>query len=268
MTMTEWVRRLTFFVLISVVVYYFGMWRLTLSPTDFYGQPALKHYDDFWTYLSQHPESLLPLQWGLQPILLIPTVFTAITLFILQGGPIRRHRWRNMLGERKPIEAPALFLAITIPILLISLAVLGVGASLNWYTMDIVSPDGRTLRVPNPAYSYTAHRCANLLIGLPLAVFNLGFSEKKKWSVIILIMLICALDWEVRENKQVLQGGQSLEFYNSPEDSEFDITATIDSFTATFALYWACWFATATPDQIMAKKFGRRWLESKRIRLE
>jgi len=260
----KWARRITLLLLILIAACYFIAWRLTLSPTNFYGQPALKHYDEFWSYLSEHPESLIPLNWGIQPAL-VPFVTTiAVVLYFAQGGPFFKRSWKNVLGGRKPINAPAPFLFATIPIMVFCLAIIGVGANLNWYTMDIIV-EGKTIRIPNNAYSYVAHKCANLLIALPLMVFDTGYRIKTKWIAIFLIVLICALKWEVGENEDVQKHGQSLMFYNTPEDSEFDITASVEACAIAFFLHYACWFTTATPEEIMAKKFGRRVTTRKKL---
>jgi len=247
-------------VLLAATAYLFYEWRITMSPTDFYGRPALQHYSEFWNYLMAHPECMAPANWGprLQQLilLLLPIVSLGLVLWLLQGGPFRGRSWRNFLGGRKPVDAPWLYVIIIIPILLGCLAILGVGADLNWYTMDI-NVNGKIQRVPNPAYSFTAHECANLLIALPAAIFDFGIPQKQKWLAILLIMLICALVWEIKENRDVAAHGQSLEYYNTPDDSEFDVYACISSFTLAFCLYYACWFATATPEKIslMTRKF-------------
>jgi hypothetical protein len=265
--MIRWVRRSVLFLLVAAALFQFGKWRETMLSTNFYGGPALAYHAEFWDYLALHPESLLPLNWGRQPLFLPPIIFLGLILAVLQGGPFLGRRWKNRLRGWRPVDAPWLYLIVIIPILLLSLAIVGVGAQKNWYAMEIVV-DGKTVMVPNPAYSHVAHTCANLIIGLPGLIFNFGFSMKQKLLVVFLVLLLFALFWETKENRDIQEslrrtGHQDLAYQNPPEDSEFDIAATLDAMGIAGGIYGACWFACASPEQVMEKKFGSAFLSSK-----
>jgi len=264
----KWAKRLTLISFFIAVLFLLNLWLTTLSPLNYFNQPANTYYTEFFDYLFKHPESMYLLGWfnGLQPILMWPTIFLGFIFFILQGGPFLKRSWRNMLGGRKPIDAPALFLLLVIPILLCSMMIIGVGGALNYYTMDIPF-NGKTIRIMNPMYHCTAHFCANLLIILPAMVFDVGFGIKTKWLAILLFCLIWALYWEINENNLIIAQGEihTPEMHNPPEDSSLDILMCPAALIFSAFLYDTCWFATATPEQIIVKKFGRRFTTRKKL---
>ena len=145
--------------------------------------------------------------------------------------------------------------------------IIGVGGALNWYTMDIPF-NGKTIRIMNPTYHMSSHYCANLLIALPAFIFDVGFGIKTKWLAILLFTFIFALHWENTENNIIKeQGGRHTpEMHNPPEDSALDLLMCPAAVITAGFLYDVCWFATASPEKIEAKKFGSHPFGPKRLR--
>jgi len=267
--------------ILFVFVGFVYRWFATNWPTDLYGRPVT-YFSDLVNGISQHPEWLAPNNWGGQYSgAFVWYTFIALTgAFILQHTPWwKRRSWPDL------VDVPWQYVAGVLPILILFMAVIGVGANRAGFGYEqhipvILTPQGELriyqtfnkqyqngtrydLEISNYVYHRESHEDMAFVLTALVVPWNISvlagknrhgkdrISPRMEWLLIALVMLILFCHWETEENigfpKQY--GYPVLGAENPMDDTHNDMRGMINGMLLCFAFYQCTWMIANPPDK-------------------
>jgi hypothetical protein len=182
---------------------------------------------------------------------------------------VRYLPWWKKHNLPELVEIPWLYVVLVIPICLMCMSIVGVGANRAGFgyeqqiPVQIVNGQVRIyqnfsrsetwtgqnyqlLEISNYVYHFNAHSCSSFVISsliVPWTLAVLGLGDKWSWLVLFCIMVILFTRfWEVRENRHMHEvGGPRLGDENPQDDSEWDMAAMLLGVALAFAFWQFCY---------------------------